>query len=1206
VRLHRLEIQDFRGVHAATITFGPGLTVLHGPNELGKSTLVEAIQAALFLQTTSQAGNEYVTWGRSTPACATLTFEHQGKLWRVSKRFGPKPYAKLESSESVEAPRFHEVLAGKGVEGRLRELLSWGIPSPGGKGKAPRAESFLLTALLGRQGEVQKVLSMSLDGDGDDMGRSLVTQAMGALAKDPLVGHILEQLDTRVQAVFDKQGNLRKAADSPLVKLQQYLRTQRDTFEALQQDESKGRLIQADVVRLQDERQRLLGEVASAEASLQAAREQAERARIRRALQDEIDELRQQLSQADQLTSELASLDDQLGAGKLTLATLRDAEGAAAVEMEATRLPLQATAEAVAREREAAEQSGRVKEATRAQRRAELEGQKAAADARLKDVHAAERAVSEAALLEQQFKAAADERDSAFQAVGRAERTLELVTVGKKLDELIEREAAVTHLAGQLSDAQQRERAARDQLQAATAAVTDAEACRDRGEAESNSTEIKQAELEILLLRGVESRIGIMTLQAEVKALEEKAARARALRSSAHTLRSDATRIDQSVASRVLPTREQIAAWRTLEEALKATPVSTSVAPSSPVIPVALTFAGTLVVVATAAYLGFGWPWPISLLIGLAAGGIGGGVAWVGLQGRVRVQSAEYEQRARRRDRWTQEVEPSLSAAGLAKLADYESAVADLEGQKVDTQRLRNKADRDDQDAGKVERDAAPLESRRAELVRLEREAPTLDVIAVSARADTFGGDVNKVRTRIAEVQQAIEATRERLRADAAAVIKRTIEQRLSRQTEYDVTAKDVTAAETTLNLARQLSDSNEAARLRARLAEIGEVVTPMVTVAEASKALEEAKTQQTTALTKADALRVRLDEGRPHLEIRVKSMDGDLKTARQRVQRTLDDVAVELMALDLPDIGSDSDETALERATKEHDRLSRQFADDKATLETATKNRSDAEGALTAIETAAASRRGQLKALNRPVLESRLLKTTSDQVFQIPDSSHLDPAVAQATFDGLQQQLERCTNDLNHAKGQLHLIAGHVGSERLAQQQETVNLAHAEALERERTERAALRLLREIETVEAERATHLGRALAGPTTEAFRGLTGGRYGRVSLAPDLKTEHIEADGGTRELEHLSVGTREQLATVIRLAIAGYLHTAVVLDDQLVHSDSERLGWFRERLCASAREHDHQVIVFTCRPGDYLPPEVDGAVTVVDLAPLVSR
>jgi protein-L-isoaspartate(D-aspartate) O-methyltransferase len=167
--------------------------------------------------------------------------------------------------------------------------------------------------------------------------------------------------------------------------------------------------------------------------------------------------------------------------------------------------------------------------------------------------------------------------------------------------------------------------------------------------------------------------------------------------------------------------------------------------------PVALTFVGTLVVVATAAHLVLGWPLPIALLTALAAAGIGGGVAWVGLQGRVRAQSTEYEQRARRRDRWTQEVEPSLRAAGLAKLADYESAVADLERQKADAQRLRDEADRDDHDAAEAERSAAPLGSRREELARLEREAPSTDGVAVPARAETYGGDVNKVRLRMAE-----------------------------------------------------------------------------------------------------------------------------------------------------------------------------------------------------------------------------------------------------------------------------------------------------------------------------------------------------------------------------------------------------------------------------------------------------------------------
>jgi DNA repair exonuclease SbcCD ATPase subunit len=161
VRLDSLEVRDFRGIHSATIPFGCGVTVLHGPNELGKSTLVEAIHAALFVPVTSQVGNGYLTWGGSAPACVTLTFEHEGKRWRVSKRFGRRPEAKLESSE-LDSQHFREVMSGRGVDGKLRELLAWGIAPPGGRGAAPRAESFLLTALLGRQGEVQRILDTSL------------------------------------------------------------------------------------------------------------------------------------------------------------------------------------------------------------------------------------------------------------------------------------------------------------------------------------------------------------------------------------------------------------------------------------------------------------------------------------------------------------------------------------------------------------------------------------------------------------------------------------------------------------------------------------------------------------------------------------------------------------------------------------------------------------------------------------------------------------------------------------------------------------------------------------------------------------------------------------------------------------------------------------------------------------------------------------
>ncbi len=66
---------------------------------------------------------------------------------------------------------------------------------------------------------------------------------------------------------------------------------------------------------------------------------------------------------------------------------------------------------------------------------------------------------------------------------------------------------------------------------------------------------------------------------------------------------------------------------------------------------------------------------------------------------------------------------------------------------------------------------------------------------------------------------------------------------------------------------------------------------------------------------------------------------------------------------------------------------------------------------------------------------------------------------------------------------------------------------------------------------------------------------------------------------------MSVGTREQLSTLYRLSLAEYLQATVVLDDQLVQSDDSRIDWFRSLL--NEKSHIFQIVVFTCRPGDYL-------------------
>src|SRR5206468_1138496 len=115
--------------------------------------------------------------------------------------------------------------------------------------------------------------------------------------------------------------------------------------------------------------------------------------------------------------------------------------------------------------------------------------------------------------------------------------------------------------------------------------------------------------------------------------------------------------------------------------------------------------------------------------------------------------------------------------------------------------------------------------------------------------------------------------------------------------------------------------------------------------------------------------------------------------------------------------------------------------------------------------------------------------------------------------------------------------------------------------------------------------ASDLGQLLAPAIAGKFVALPEKRYENVRLTAQLGTEGIVVGGAVRPSERFSVGTREQLSTLYRLCLAEYLGSTIVLDDQLVQSDANRMDWFRALLAEKSRKF--QILVFTCRPSDYL-------------------
>lgn len=89
--------------------------------------------------------------------------------------------------------------------------------------------------------------------------------------------------------------------------------------------------------------------------------------------------------------------------------------------------------------------------------------------------------------------------------------------------------------------------------------------------------------------------------------------------------------------------------------------------------------------------------------------------------------------------------------------------------------------------------------------------------------------------------------------------------------------------------------------------------------------------------------------------------------------------------------------------------------------------------------------------------------------------------------------------------------------------------------------------------------------------------------------------HLERDGNKENYNDLSVGTREQLSVLTRLAIARLLKQqgqpgVLVLDDALVYSDDTRISKMKKLLQDVGKEI--QILILTCRLRDY--SDIEGA------------
>ena len=214
MRLRHAVLRQVRQHKHLELSFHPRFTLIGGPNEAGKSTLVEALHKGLFLKATAtgRGVEELRSRLHSGLPEVEIGFEAGGSTWQLRKRFsGASGTCQLSNTGGV-------ALSGAAAEERLAALLGVDGAIEGRRiGQLPQRWAHLWV----RQGEAGSNL-LSGPGAGYDLERlvqQLQQQGPTATLESPLDRLVDERIQQHLDGLFTATGKVK--AGSPLAQAQE-------------------------------------------------------------------------------------------------------------------------------------------------------------------------------------------------------------------------------------------------------------------------------------------------------------------------------------------------------------------------------------------------------------------------------------------------------------------------------------------------------------------------------------------------------------------------------------------------------------------------------------------------------------------------------------------------------------------------------------------------------------------------------------------------------------------------------------------------------------------------------------------------------------------------------------------------------------------------------------------------------------------------
>lgn len=176
MEIRLLALRDFRRFAGFEARFGPGLNVVLGHNEAGKSTLREAIALALFQdpKTNDRKVLANQRWGAAERFALKMEFGADGEVYRLEKDFQART-ASLENLTTGE--RLQDARA---IEARVREIL--GLPSRAAFESTVRVTQRDITNIRGGKEIADRLQELVTGGEQDVQASRVLAELDKALA----------------------------------------------------------------------------------------------------------------------------------------------------------------------------------------------------------------------------------------------------------------------------------------------------------------------------------------------------------------------------------------------------------------------------------------------------------------------------------------------------------------------------------------------------------------------------------------------------------------------------------------------------------------------------------------------------------------------------------------------------------------------------------------------------------------------------------------------------------------------------------------------------------------------------------------------------------------------------------------------------------------------------------------------------------------